>query len=207
MEQQCNEDGDRNLSKLCNKILYLLVTFLYLFHPYFSNASQLSLTLENEKSSYSHAITSENPCLHSETTATLLVLTATRTGTVCNVTPRSAEMQTMPAMPECASQGRCSSWDPKAVRGEDAEKQLNSLAWGAVCAQSSLPATTTAEQAGSLAASSLAWPGSGAFLLHRRIGQQGSFSPFRRGQPHPLSPAGGDRSHSLCVREDTFSLT
>lgn len=128
-------------SQLCSKILNLLITFFYLFHPHFSNPSQLSLTLENKKGSYSHAITSENAHLHSETAATLLVFTATWTGTVCNVMPRSAEMQ-IPAMPECTSQGWCSPWDTKAVHGEDVEKQLNSLAWDTVCAQSSLPATT-----------------------------------------------------------------
>lgn len=94
VEQQCNEDGDTNLSKLCTKILYLLITFFYLSHPHFSNPSQLSLTLESKKGSYSHAIISENPYLHSETAATLLVLAATRTGTVCSVMPRSAEIQT-----------------------------------------------------------------------------------------------------------------
>lgn len=109
-------------------------------------------------------------------------------------------------MPKCASEGWCSPWDPNADCEEDAEKQLNSLAWGAACVQSSLPATSPARRAGSLGASMLAWPGLGHFCFAGGWDNKGG-SPFRRGKPHPLSPAGSDRYRSLCVREDPCSLT
>lgn len=112
---------------------------------------------------------------------------------------RPAEMRTLPAVPHRAG---ALAGTPRLSLGK-VETQLNSLDWGAACPEI-LPQHHQYYQVSREPSHLLTgMAGSGAFALHRKMGQQGRLQSFQKGTTMSPFPSRQCKGHSLCEREDT----